>query len=65
MLVPALLGYIVGAVGIYTLLYKLSPVVAVDREVRNLASNGNGHTEIIELFPRYVSENSDEARKAA
>lgn len=65
MLVPALLGYIVGAVGVYTLLYKLSPVVADDRDARVLASNQGGHAEIIELFPRRVDEDHDQVRKAA
>lgn len=65
MLVPALLGYIVGAVGVYTLLYKLSPVVADDRDARVFASNQSGQAEVIELFPRRIDDENAHVRKAA
>ena len=49
-----------GAVGIYTVLYKLSPVVTEDLAMQSNASGVNGRVEIIELFP-----DSGEQRKAA
>lgn len=61
MLVPMLLGYVVGAVGIYTLLYKLSPMVAED-----YVAEANGRVEVIDLFPGgQVAEDTVEQRKAA
>ena len=51
MLVPMLLGYLVGAVGIYTLLLKLSPVVTDDHAAQIIAPEGDVHVEVIELFP--------------
>lgn len=51
MLVPMLLGYLVGSVGIYFLLYKVSPVVTEDHVARFDAPEGDGHVEVIELFP--------------
>jgi hypothetical protein len=50
-LTPLILGYVVGAVGIYALLYKLSPVVADDRVMPSNASGEATHVEVIELFP--------------
>jgi len=66
MLVPMLIGYVVGAVGIYTLLYKLSPMVTEDRVTQLSASGMDGRVEIIDLFSG--SQTSDDAngqRKAA
>ena len=62
MLVPMLLGYLVGAVGIYTLLLRLSPVVTDDHVAQFMAPQGDGHVEIIELFP---AEQATEQAKAA
>lgn len=62
MLAPLLLGYVVGAVGIYALLYKISPVVAEDRVAQFNAPDGTTHVEVIELFP---TEQSSEQTKAA
>ena len=50
MLVPTLLGYLVGSVGIYFLLYKVSPVVTEDHVARFDAPEGDGQVDIIELF---------------
>ena len=57
MLIPLVLGYVVGAAGFYTLLSKTAPVLEVEG-----ASNATGageHSEVIELFP------DQEVRKAA
>lgn len=57
MLIPLVLGYVVGAAGFYTLLSKTAPVLEVET-----ASNRTGtgeHAEVIELFP------DQEERKAA
>ncbi|MEI7984258.1 MAG: hypothetical protein WCI55_01420 [Armatimonadota bacterium] len=62
MLAPLLLGYVVGAVGIYSLLYKISPVVTDDHVARLNASGDASHVETIELFP---AERSADQRKAA
>ena len=51
MLIPMLLGYFVGAVGIYTLLYKVSPVVTDDYAAQTNASEAGERVEVIELFP--------------
>lgn len=51
MLVPMLLGYLVGSAGIYFLLYKMSPVVAEDYVAQNNAPESDERVEIIELFP--------------
>ena len=63
MLVPMLLGYLVGAVGVYTLLLRLSPVVTDDR-VAHLGAPERGtlHVEVIELFPS--GQPSDQAKAA-
>jgi hypothetical protein len=61
-LAPLLLGYVVGAVGIYSLLYKISPVVTDDHVTQSNASGDVSHVEIIELFP---AERSAEQSKAA
>jgi hypothetical protein len=61
-LAPLLLGYVVGAVGIYALLYKLSPVVTDDNVMQSNVSGEATHVEVIELFP---SETSVEQVKAA
>ena len=55
-----LIGYVVGAVGIYTILYKLSPVVADDLVMQSNTPTMNGRVEVIELFP-----DSSEQRKVA
>jgi hypothetical protein len=57
-----LLGYVVGSVGIYALLYKVSPVVTDDRVAQLNASGEATHVEVIELFP---SEQSSDQSKAA
>ncbi len=62
MLAPLLLGYVVGAVGIYSLLYKISPVVTDDHVAQQNASDDGSHIETIELFP---AEHSADQRKAA
>ena len=56
MLVPLVLGYVVGAVGIYTLLYKLSPVTPEDKLTLTHAPQSIGSTDVIELFPRRQNE---------
>jgi hypothetical protein len=63
MLIPMLLGYVVGSVGIYTLLYKVSPVVTDDHMTRlNASGDGVQQFEVIELFG---AEETAEQRKAA
>ena len=55
---PMLLGYLVGSVGIYTLLYKVSPVVSED-----INGQASVHEpEIIELFPE--ARPADQVRAA-
>ena len=54
MLIPMLLGYFVGAVGIYTLLYKVSPVITDDYAMQTNASGVGERVEVIELFPSGV-----------
>lgn len=61
-LAPLILGYVVGSVGIYAFLYKVSPVVTDDRVTQSNASGDATHVEIIELFP---SESSRDQQKAA
>lgn len=57
MLIPLVLGYVVGAAGFYTLLSKTAPVLEVEGA---LTVTGTGeHSEVIELFP------DQEVRKAA
>jgi len=54
---PMLLGYLVGSVGIYTLLYKVSPVVSDD-----INGQGSVHEpEIIELFSDHRPANQSKA----
>ena len=62
MLTPLLLGYVVGAVGIYALLYKLSPVVTDDYVMQSSASSDVKHVEVIELFP--VDQSTDKVKAA-
>ena len=62
MLVPMLLGYIVGAVGTYALLYKLAPVVSDDYATQTNASGVDGRVEVLELFPS--NEVGDERKVA-
>ena len=61
MLVPMLLGYLVGAVGVYTLLLRLSPVVVEDRMAHNMAPEADAHVEVIELFPQGLPEDQIKA----
>ena len=57
-----LLGYVVGAVGVYSLLLRLSPVVTDDRMAHNMAPEASVRVEVIELFP---AENPSDQLKAA
>jgi hypothetical protein len=57
MIVPLLLGYVVGAVGIYALLTKTAAVVEVDDTPYQMPNRGEG--EVIDLF------GDQEIRKAA
>lgn len=57
MIVPLLLGYVVGAVGIYALLTKTAAVVEVDETPYQMPNRGEG--EVIDLF------GDQEIRKAA
>lgn len=58
MLLPMLLGYVVGAVGIYTLLYKFAPTVAEDRAFAYGDHDRLEAAEIIELFPTREQRNA-------
>jgi hypothetical protein len=49
MLIPLVLGYVVGAVGFYTLLSKTAPVIKV--EGTSSMTGAGEHSEVIELFP--------------
>ncbi|MBS1703707.1 MAG: hypothetical protein JST12_18735 [Armatimonadetes bacterium] len=53
-----LLGYVVGAVGIYTLLYKFAPTVAEDRAFAYRDHDRLEAAEIIELFPTREQRNA-------
>lgn len=53
MLIPMLLGYVLGGVGVYCLLTKYAPVVNEDPVTTRLENNGSGEAEIIELFPQH------------
>lgn len=55
---PMLLGYLVGSVGIYTLLYQVSPVVSDDIDGQDTVHQ----PEIIELFSD--SHQADQAKAA-
>ncbi|MEI7576015.1 MAG: hypothetical protein WCK51_03915 [Armatimonadota bacterium] len=57
MLIPLVLGYVVGAAGFYTLLSKTAPVLEV--EGASTMTGAGEHSEVIELFP------DQEVRKAA
>lgn len=61
MILPMLLGYVVGAIGIYTLLYKLSPMMVEDQAIPTTAAGTTFQAEVIELFPR---EESDQRKVA-
>lgn len=61
-LAPLLLGYVAGAVGIYALLVKFSPVLTDDHVTLSTASGEATHVEVIELFP---ADKSDDIHKAA
>ncbi len=61
MLVPMLLGYLVGAVGVYSLLLKLSPVVTDDHVAQFNAPEGSAHVEVIELFPAEMQSDQSKA----
>ena len=61
MLLPLVLGYVVGAVGVYAILYKSAPFI-VDSEsetVGHEVKHGFCDTTVIELFPE------QEVRRAA
>lgn len=58
MVVPLVLGYVIGAVGFYALLNKIAPVLEVETATHPLSGSAE-HTEVIELFP------DQEKRKAA
>ena len=57
MLIPLVLGYVIGAAGFYTLLSKTAPVLEV--EGASTMTGAGEHSEVIELFP------DQEVRKAA
>ena len=57
MLIPLVLGYVVGAVGFYTLLSKTAPILEVEG-TSNMTGAGE-HSEVVELVP------DQEERKAA
>jgi hypothetical protein len=61
MILPMLLGYVVGAIGIYTLLYKLSPMMSEDQALPTTTAGTKFQAEVIELFPR---EESDQRKVA-
>ncbi|HLP00248.1 MAG TPA: hypothetical protein VK171_16745 [Fimbriimonas sp.] len=52
MLIPMLIGYVLGGAGIYFLLTRFAPVVAEDPVDLILENGGMGETEVIELFPQ-------------
>lgn len=52
MLIPMLIGYVLGGAGIYFLLTKFAPVVSEDPVTLILENGGSGETEVIELFPQ-------------
>jgi hypothetical protein len=56
MLAPLVLGYVIGAVGFYSLLHKTAMVV----DEKAATASGSRETEIVELFPARQEE-----RKAA
>ena len=51
-----LLGYVVGAVGVYSLLLRLSPVVTDDRMAHSMMPESSARVEVIELFPAEASD---------
>jgi hypothetical protein len=57
-----LLGYVVGAVGVYSLLLRFSPVVTDDRMAHLVVPESSAHVEILELFPS--GESADQANAA-
>lgn len=57
MLIPLVLGYVVGAAGFYTLLSKIASVLEV--EGTPSVTGAGEHSGVIELFP------DQEERKAA
>lgn len=61
MILPMVLGYVVGAVGAYTLLYRKAPVIEEEFfEGKGLDQTLTETTEVIELFSE-----EETARKAA
>jgi hypothetical protein len=56
MVIPMILGYVVGAVAMYTILHRTAPVLADESGTHPVAEFD---TQIIELFP------AKEERKAA